>query len=359
MNTTTLLLILPMLFFLPWMFRAKWKHKITWLEMSATFIISAGLTTIVYIAGIYGETADIEIINGEIQSKNRIHDTYMESYSCKCRTKRTGKTTTTTCQTCYRKHYTVEWVFGTNIGKIQVDKLDRTNSGVYSSPDPIKYQQGNVGDPVAKTHLYINYVKAVPDSLFHHINANKHKRLIPTYPETIYDLYKINRVLSVGVPVPDLVEWNQELSVLLKTLGPQKQANVVVVIANTSDQSYLYSLEGSWIGGNKNDIIIVIGSTSYPKIDWVGVSSWTDSQIFKVKLRDSIMALQNIERQQILSLIQQHTLESYIRKEMADFKYLEDQIEPPLWVIILAVILGLVSVGGLSYYFYHNDPFKQ
>lgn len=358
MNTATLLLMLIPMFLTPWVLRLCWPHKISWVEMSVSFVIASLVTSVVYVSGIYGKTSDVEIINGEVVGKDREHGTYLESYSCRCRTVRSGKTTSTKCDTCYRRHYTVDWTCQTNIGSFTIDSEDSRSSAVYNLPDPSRYTQIQKGDPVSKTHHYVNYVKGAPDSLFHHINTKKHKKLIPPYPERIYDIYKIDRVLDVGVGVPDIKTWNQDISHLLKKLGPQKQANVIIVFVNTNDQSYLHSLEGEWIGGNKNDIIVVVGSTSYPKIDWVGISSWTDSQLFKVQLRDDIMSFENIDRSKILSAIEHRTMTSFVRKNMEDFKYLEDQIEPPLWVIVLAAILGIGSIVGTSWFFYHNDPFK-
>lgn len=348
--------MLPALFVLPWIFRAKWKHEITWLEMGATTLISIGLVVFIYIMGIYNQTHDVEIINGEVISKNRIHDQYIESYDCNCSKNSDGSTS---CDTCYEDHYTVEWVCNTNIGNIRVKKVDETDDDVYDLPDPVQYTKIQIGDPVAQPHTYVNYVKAVPDSLFHQNLTNTYDKLIPPYPENVYDLYRINRILTPGVVLPDQDEWNQDLSNILKVLGPRKQANIVFVFVNTSDQSYLHSLEGKWIGGNKNDIIIIIGVTQYPKIDWVGVSSWTDSQLFKIELRDSIMSLGAIDRDKIIKLTLDHTMKSFVRKQMKDFEYLQAQIHPPLWVMILAFIVGILSIAGFSYYFYLHDPFRR
>ena len=41
----------------------------------------------------------------------------------------------------------------------------------------------------------------------------------------------------------------------------------------------------------KNDVVVVMGTPSYPRIDWVQVLSWTDVELFKVQLRDELMDL--------------------------------------------------------------------
>jgi hypothetical protein len=142
---------------------------------------------------------------------------------------------------------------------------------------------------------------------------------------------------------------------MLRKLGPQKQANVIVVFVNEINSSYVHALEGAWLGGKKNDVIVVVGTTHYPAIDWVRVSSWTDKELFKVELRNDLETLGTVDKAQFLGIIEKHTKTTFVRKNMADFEYLKDEIEPPTWVIVLAFVLGLSVALGLSYFFYRND----
>lgn len=359
MTTLALLILIPLI--LPWILRMIWPHNISWGEMGAATAVGVLIAVIVYGTGTYGQTADVEILNGQVVNKQRIHDSYVRTYSCNCRQTCSGsgerRTCSQTCSTCYEDRYTVKWLCQTTLGTYTIDALDKTTKRVYDTPDPARYTVIQPGDPVARENSYTNYVKAVPDSLFHKNKVDKFKELIPAYPERVFDLYRINRVFAMGVSVPDIAEWNHDLSMALRTLGPQRQVNALVVMVNTNDQSYLHALEGAWIGGKKNDIIVIIGTTSYPKIDWVAISSWTDKQLFKVQLRDEIMAQGTINRKQILTALEKHTMSSYVRKSMKDYEYLKSQIQPPAWVLTLAFILSILSSLGLSYYFYHNDPF--
>lgn len=360
MSGSLLMMILIIPLFVPWIVRAVWPHRIKTAEVLLTSVASALIAVVVYAVGSYSQMHDVEIWNGEVVSKQRVHGHYLRSYSCNCRQVCSGsgnnRSCSEQCDTCYEDRYTVNWYCNTNIGRYTIESLDETSRSVYKTPDPQRYSIINVGDPVAKRNSYINYVKAAPDSLFHVTKVEKFKDMVPPYPDGVYDLYRLNRVLAVKVNVPDLAAWNVELSNVLKTLGPQRQANAIIVFVNTADQSYVHALEGQWIGGKKNDIIVVIGTTSYPKIDWVHVSSWTDSQIFKVQLRDEIMAKGVIDRTHVLESLKKHTMATYKRKEMKDFEYLRDQSTPPIWVIILALILGIGTTAGLSYYFYKHDP---
>lgn len=333
-----------------WSARLLFPKQITRKEMGASLILGVLITSIVYAGGLWSETSDREVRNGEVQSKSRDKVSCSHSYSCHCRTDSKGNQS---CDTCYEHSYDIDWNVNTNIGQFSIDRIDR--QGLVT---PSRWQSVQVGDPVSDTFSFTNYVKAVPDSLYHATDVGNFDKLIPPYPNKVYDYYNVDHVLTAGVNVPDLKQWNQETALLLRKLGPQRQANVIIVFVNTSDSNYIHALEGKWIGGKKNDIIVVIGTTQFPNIDFVAVSSWTDSQIFKVQLRDDIYALKVVDRTKVLAAIDSNVMATYKRKEMKDFEYLKSQIQPPMWVLILAVILGIVMSAGVSYCGYRHDLFS-
>jgi len=348
--TTVLLCLIPVLI-MPWILRFVFPHKIQWLEMFLILVIGSLVSGGIYAAGMFSATADIEILNGQVTGKERKHDTYEQAYQCFCTTDAKGNST---CQTCYETHYTVEWKVFSNVGTFVIDKKDSTSRRVYNLSDPTFFTQAKNGDPVAKQHTHTNYVKAAPDSLVRAWDIKKFESMIPAYPSDVYNFYSLNRALQVGVTVPDINAWNTDISNALRVLGPQCQANVIVVFAK-ADQSFMNALEGKWLNGKKNDIIVVLGINEYPKIEWVGVSSWTKSELFKVKLRDDIMEIGTVDRAQIMQTIEANTKTLFKRREMKDFEYLKYEIEPPTWVLILSIILGMMASLGASYYFYHND----
>lgn len=310
-------------------------------------LISSIILGAAFYIGKGSKTADTELWNGEITAKKRIHDQYTRSYDCMCTTDSKGNTT---CQTCYEDHYTVEWMAYSNIGDFQIEKLDRTTKRVYDTPDNAFWVTIKPGDPVAKPHRYTNYIKAVPESLFNPVSASlkeKFKQWIPSYPMSIYDYYKVNRVLPVGVAMRDQWAWNELLSQKLKKLGPAKQANIVVVVAKTDDHNYFYALQDAWLGGKKNDIVVVIGAPSFPdKASWVEVMALTDKQIFKVQLRDALLELPTLTADSVINTIDQHVASSFQRKRMRDFEYLDAEIDPPTWVIVLTIIALILAYCG-------------
>lgn len=355
-----LLVTLPV----PWIAKIIWPHEIKLIEIALVSLVTALVISFVYALGVYGQTYDVEIWNGKITGKTREHGHYQQAYSCNCRETCSGtgssRSCSTTCDTCYEDRYTVDWTANSTIGSFRIDRKDWSSRAVYLLPDPKRYTEINKDDPCSDRRSFTNYVRAVPESLFHAnpLLSKKYAGMIPNYPDDIYDIYHINRVFGVGFNLPESKQWNQALSHSLKDLGTGKQANAIVLFVKGAEPDYQYALESAWVGGKKNDIIILIGISEWPNIQWAAVSSWTKSEIFKVQLRDDIMALEKVDRAQVLALFEKHTAQSFQRREMKEFEYLKDEIEPPMWVIILALILGLAASFGLSYYCYREDPFN-
>ena len=325
-------------------------------------VISALVLSGAFYAGKGAKTADTEIWNGQVISKARVHGTYTRSYSCNCRTVTTGSgknaSSTTVCDTCYEDHWTVHWGCNSNIGPFTIDNKDWTSPAVYALPDPARYTRVQPGDPVSKTHGYTNYIKAVPETLFKPAQGDlkaRFKGMIPDYPIEIFDIYRVNRVLPVGINIPDLQVWNDKLSDALKTLGPAKQANAIIVIAKTNDPSYFYALQDAWLNGKKNDIVLVIGAPDFPnKAAWVNVMALSQDDIFQVKLRDDILALPQLTPDAVISTLKSEAMATFKRKHMRDFAYLDAEIDPPAWVMELALAFIVLAYGGFWFFAFKN-----
>lgn len=363
MTTLLLVLIVPLAW--PIVARIVFGRSITWTELAINIVAGCVITGGVYWAGLTYMTLDHEVWNGEVLLKQREEVSCSHSYSCNCKQVCSGsgkdRSCHQSCDTCYEHSHDYDWVLKTNIGRITIDRIDRQGART-----PPRFDAARIGDPVAITKSYTNYVKAVPESLFSvekGVDLGKFEGKVTGYPLDVYDYHYLNRAISVGVPVPadELSRWSTDIAVLLKELGPKRQANLIVVFVNDPDPNYYYAIRRGWLGGKKNDIVVLIGSTEYPKIDWVRVMSWTDREIFRVSLRDDIAEIGVIDRKRILAAVRQDTLSFYERKHMRDFEYLKREIEPPSWVIALAIALGVVTSVTLSLHFsdrLHN-PFRR
>lgn len=297
------------------------------------------------------KTDDIEILNGQITGKEKERVSCEHDYQCNCRTVTTctgsGKnqscSTTTVCDTCYEHSYDYDWNLKTDIQDIEIDRIDR--QGVNTPP---RWAAAKNGEPVAIPHKYTNWVKAVPDSLFHGNDKTlieTYMSQIPTYPGQIYDYHRINRVIANGVPLENLVQWNMDLSLLLRELGPLKQANIILIFTKSPDPNLANAIRSAWLGGKKNDITIVVGVPEYPKIAWAAVNAWTDKELFKVELRDSIVGLGEVNRETMMTTIHSYVKKFFERKPMADYAYLEDNIVIENSIIIYMMIVMLLFAG--------------
>lgn len=366
MITFYLLLLIPFVFAL--CIKFGFHKSISWLEMFSMLIVSSILISVVYWAGIYSETADTLLINGQVTAKemNRVHCRH--SYPCNCRTRCSGsgksRSCSTVCDTCYVHSFDNDWDVHTTIGDWRINTID--SQGL---KEPPRWTSIKKLDPVTKSESYVNYVKAVPESLFNFDMklVQEFKGSVPKYPIDIYDYYRVNRLLventdtsgKVIFQMPDSIAWNNDLSLILGELGPSKQVNAVIVVTKQSNSMYSKALQASWIGGKKNDVVVVIGTPEYPKIRWVTVFGWAKNDIFNVQLRDDIREIGVVDRTKIIPAIKANILKSYVRKPMEEYEYLKEQIEPPLWVSILAIILSLISLGWLTYYFNKIDLGKE
>jgi hypothetical protein len=177
----------------------------------------------------------------------------------------------------------------------------------------------------------------------------KYKSMLPEYPDNIYDYYKIRRVLTVGnVPMDDihLNAWNQQLSLMLRPLGPRKQVNVIIVLTTVQDPNFANALKAYWLGGKKNDVVVVIGTANYPKVDWARVVSWTDNQTFKVQLADALQDKGTLDPVDTTALIGGWVNRDFQRKHMKDFNYLAWESTPSMAACVIIAILSVFATAG-------------
>lgn len=356
MEILALLLVFPLV----WPFIAKgiWKHEITLAELGINIVMVVAAVAALWYGGTYAQSADVEILNGQVTSKDSKKVSCEHDYKCNCVTTCTGtgkdRSCSESCSTCYDHSYDVDWHLRTTVEDIKVDRVNRQGT-----KEPPRWTAAQVGDPVALEHTHTNYIKGAPNSLFSAVAEQtalrKYDDQVPAYPSDVFDLHYVSRVLSAGVAVPDLAEWNKDLAMRLRPLGPSKQANWVVLISKFADESYADAVRVKWLGGKKNDIVVVLGAPEYPKLSWVRVLSWTDRELFKVQLRDDLRKLGTVDREGVLGVLEQHTKTSFVRKSMKDFEYLANEIKPPGWLIALTAIFGVIASVGLSFYLSRNE----
>jgi hypothetical protein len=352
-----LLLLFPILW--PLVARVLFRHTVTWQEMGLNIGIVVVCVCAVWFGSISAQTHAVEIRNGEITSKARNRVSCEHSYRCNCRTYSCGeggRDTCETCDTCYEHTHDYNWDVYTNVGNFRIPRIDRQGRH-----EPPRWTQIEPGQPAAREHAYTNYVQAVPDSLFNRSYLTlEGLPPVPDYPR-VYDFHRADRVITVGVDLPDLRAWNDDLAERLRRLGPNRQANVIVIIAKTADPQYRHKVEAAWIGGNKNDVVVFLGVADHGNhldIVWADVMTFalnTGNELLQVQLRDALVDLHVLHRGRVLALVDQHVMDGYIRPQMSDFEYLRQSIQPPVWVIYLTALLSVFGSIGLTWFFHNYE----
>jgi len=333
--------------------RKLFPHKITVREGIVQFVIISILVVITYSAGMNLAGSDTEILNTYISSKDREHSTYQRSYPCNCN----GKGN---CQTCYETRYTVKWTARTPIEDIVLKELDRSTSRVYDTEDPDVYTNCTVGEPAAIPHTFFNNIKAAPSTLFNlNIDFREYTGKVPNYPK-VYSYYKYNRVINVDSKISkkDIESLNTYLNNELKSLGLEKEVNILVILTGIDNPEYRYAVESAWLGGKKNDVVLFIGLDGYT-VTWSSIMTFAlnfRNEIFQAEAEsDFLHNSKEFDVKNISNLLIKNIRKWYARPNMSSFDYLKDITEPTLGVMVAMFVVSVLGSIGLSYVFYKGD----
>ncbi len=335
--------------------------NITWGEIAIQFFATSLIIFLVFLTGVGSQTSDVKFVNGvvtELDPRKKSCDQYWsdwpDSFCTNQNTRRVrdGQTCTTindkrTCtpkyKTQYRSVYPWErrYFITSTIDTYEVSRVDA--QGVNTPP---RFAEVKVGDPVSGQVSYTNYIRGASASLFN-------KRLKPeelpsiSYPE-IYDFYKTDRVITVDYAMSATMkaEWNKKLSVLNSNVM-KTGANVIVVVTSKT-QNFAEQLAQSWDAHNINDVIVVVGMSD-DKVSWVDVRSWSSDSIVNVKIRDAIYDAKVLDIDTINAYIENVIRSDYKLQSMDAFEYLSNDIVPPTWAFVLALIVLLIVTPLITY----------
>lgn len=349
------------------------KLRITTKEFFVQLVIGAVVLVGIWGAGRYTAARDQELFNGEVtltrpwkfSCPTNTSNPCENGYACNFRTVCTGIGKDRRCHqehdTCYKYAWEQNWLAETNIHKSPVNIKRIDAQGVNMPP---RWAEIRPGDPVSRTHEYQNWVKASADSLFHQDGGaeEKYKDLIPNYPITVFDYYKVDRVLTTNFTLLTHDAWNLELAKALKILGPKKQMNVVVVMVRNVDRDYALAVRRAWEGFKKNDAVVFIGVDQDFRVSWGATLSWSKSDLFNVESTHYIESfigkgIGTINPTEFLGGLQKIALTSFERRSMKEFEYLKGSIPPPNWLVWLAIILSIVLGVGLTVWLHNYDIF--
>lgn len=305
------------------------------------FIASCFVMSFAYPVFMFGQMADQEIRNGVVTSKNKETVSCSHSYECNC----SGTGSKRTCSTCYEHSHDYDWVVHSNIPyDFTIDRIDRQGK-----KEPPRWTTVKIGDPVSDKFTYVNYVKGAHNSLFNKAQENVLADKVPDYPKHVYDYYNVDRVVGVGFPIDPV--WNKKVQSVAGKLGPQKQVNPVFILT-TYDEDFARAVEQKWLGGKKNDVVVIVQIDDAKKVVGSYIISWSDGAIFNVELRDEINNVGDFNFETILTITENQILKNFTRKHMADYSYLKFDIQLDLTDLLIVLGLGLAAYGGMLYTVY-------
>lgn len=339
------------------------KHRVTMAEFGIQLLIPALLTLSGLGISYCQSTADVELLNGRVIQKTSERISCSHSYRCRCRTVWVGsgknRHMTTKCDTCYEHPYDISWYVKSNIPAVsEIDRVDRRGTTM-----PPRWGAAYVGEPFVTAHSYTNYILANPDSVLlgGKGDIERFKDLLPKSYPNVYDYYKANHVLTLGgVPLPESQAWEWLLREVNADLGPQKQVNILMLVVKTDDPSYVDALKDHWVGGKKNDVLIVIGSLDGRRINFTDVLSWTPNQLYKVKLRDAIQDIGSLDRRDaIVAQIRGLTLTDFQRMNMKQYEYLVRSFQPSATAMLVLFLIGTFASIGVAVWAVHNEIYCE
>lgn len=331
--------------------------KITPIELVVMLAAPALVAGCMVAAFQYQETAATELWNGQITQRERVKVSCSHSYQCHCRMVPSGSGKNASysekCDTCYEHSYDVDWnLYSSTNEKIEIDRVDRQGLQM-----PDRWRIAYPGEPFSSEHSYQNYLLVNRGSvLFGGVGDTKRfAALIPQYPK-VFDFYRVNPVIVTGgVPV-DMKNWTWLIRELNKRVSGPKQVNVLIVLAKTSDRSYAKALSTAWDGGQKNDLIVVIGTEDGNKIAFAEIVSWTPAQDLKVVLRDRIEQIGDLgHRDEIVNAIESEVNGRWKRMHMKEYKYLLATAEIPFGEKLAAIIFCSLLEIGICFWAVKND----
>jgi hypothetical protein len=344
-------------------------HKRTkWWELGIPFVAAAVLIAGFKIGGEYAATKDGEFWGGWVVEVRYYEDwdewitkTCTRSVSC-------GKdcTTTESYDCSYEEYHPEYWQVNGSNGEARRVSQNAYNTLVKKHGTPVVYKDlhrshnGNDGDlyfnqypgtevaftPIFTDHSYENRVQA-SRSVFSYRPIDEEEvaaRGLFTYPESV-GLFDFPSVL--GDCGPGTKAANQRLQYHNAKLGRAKQVRMWMLCTDSADPTFGQDQESLWVGGNKNEVVLVKGN------GWQHIFSWTDHKEPIIETRDHVASMTTFDPVGAVDFMAGKVGAEFERKHFEDFSYLT--VETPTWAIVTTWILVALASGALGYWNVVND----
>jgi hypothetical protein len=337
----------------------KWRRYVLITLLAA--ILFAGV-----VAGdFYLRTVDTEVWSGSVTDLEHIEewDEWIPG-KVECSTDDNGHKDCTKKPGYFKHHKSINKIKTSDNGWFEVDesmngRTSFTDRSPNSTSELAKYYP--LGTPSASVHMYVNKVRS-SYSLFKHNDIDlKDYPGLPGYPSHVSEVLHVDRIVG-DVPnkpgaLTALAAWNTELNKAVPDPDQPgetkswKQVNLIFVnMGMDLPQEYGYALQDKWTNGNKNDFIVSFSPASDGSMNWVHAFSWSEVDMLKLEVQD-YMTEQGYGKDfvPIVEHVAQMVADQFVRKQFADFDYLQIEVSDTSIYIIWGLELSL-----LAFYMYRS-----
>lgn len=320
------------------------KRTITWKEFLLQEVVQIAVVIAGFMIAQAASLSSVEHWNGHVTAK------------------RSG---TTSCCHCHQEcisrdedghcsgYRTVCDHIADNYYLIDLSTGDSVGDSCTASSTPKWFRDAYKGEPASSSRRYKNYLKADPDSLFNQGADEKLVKSIPAFPE-IYDLYKVNKIVTHGVSKPKGAEM--ALRGLNDRLGAKYQVDIVFLLTKSSrdPNAYAAAVEHAWLYGPKNSLIVVAGIDG-ETIKWARVVTISKVELLKIGLRDELPGHTVSEA---ITAVGDHIRKGeWHRVSLSEYEYLASHAKPEGWMLVLLYILSIAFSIGLAIIMAKYDVF--
>lgn len=338
------------------------------IQMSLTFIILIGSFWLSYrISDVYTKSYKSTFVKKFVYEEEWTElVTYTESYKC-------GKNNCTRTKTRLEHHpdrYYIVSGFDTFINASSISRSnylqavkDFSETKVQSShTSQVSFGNGRTFESKPNKFIVftdydseINYVYASKTNI---IKSNQFKDLETQYKSELkeypviskdadqYGTTNFNRVINSNLISEKIAD---ELQRQLELLSINFPGNPIIYLTSSEDRNFAYVVKGFYKDMYFNDAMLVIGVKDN-KILWtepVSISKSAEFKVYATNLTDNF--------QDLIPKFSDVLKNYWVKPDLNDFKYLAGDVDLPIWVEILIVIINIIGSFFVFRYMFKHE----
>ena len=358
----------------------KFNKKVVWWEFLILFGVSPILILLFSMGAESSMTRDTEFWGSYITSA-KYFEAWNERVSCRHPKYRTetyrgsdGKTKTRQVQDGYKHWYDVDehsekWVMydsNNSSFRISSDKFEKFSRDWgnrrfkdmhrdYHTRDGDCYVTTFNGDdkklePVVQKKTYENRVQS-SSSVFNFPELSDED--IASYGLFKYPTSSMYVPSYLGKELPNHNAGNHILDVYNAKNGKRKQVRVWVVVFDNKSMESGVNQENLWKGGNKNEFVVCLSVDKDNRPQWCRSFTWSEVDALKINVNSFVMSMEKVDAVELSNYISSEVDKLFIRKEFADFEYID--VDLPASAYLITYLFTLIVNIGLAVFVVKND----